>query len=128
MKRLMKIAMLLLGMSMLFSSCSDDVFGTNTALIGTWDNIECYHLFNDGTKEIIEPSGYLVFTDTKMTIYDENDVMDGIPTKYTYSDGMINVMGMDIWQVLYISKGLLKAKVTGSNWDGSHTYVTYKKR
>lgn len=128
MKRLMTIAMLLLGLSMVFCSCNKEKTGKTSSLIGTWDEIAYYDLFDDGTREDGEATGYIVFTETKMTIFDENDWMNEIPMNYTYSNGVINIMGMDAWQVLSLSKGIMEIRMTARNLDDSYTHMTFKKR
>ncbi len=78
---------------------------TTSALIGTWDLVK---IEIDGESYPIESSSSLKFTAKTVTIYDEDELFNGVPTEYEYKDGMIWIMGAGLWEVISLNRSTLK--------------------
>lgn len=77
---------------------------TTSALIGTWDLVK---IEIDGESYPIESSSSLKFTAKTVTIYDEDDILSGVPTEYEYKDGRIWIMGAGLWEVISLNRSTL---------------------
>ena len=75
-----------------------------SALIGTWDLVK---VEIDGESYPIESSSSLKFTAKTVTIYDEDDILSGVPTEYEYKDGRIWIMGAGLWEVISLNRSTL---------------------
>ena len=91
---------------------------TTSALIGTWDLVK---IEIDGESYPIESSSSLKFTAKTVTIYDEDDIFNGVPTEYEYKDGRIWIMGAGLWEVISLNSSTLKLLIVEDT-------LTYRKR
>ena len=99
MKKILLCAMLLVGM--LGVSCSDSDDGGGVAheqLIGTWD---CYlETYTDADGYVEEYSyepgeSYVVFTRDEVTMYDDQDVMNGNAAEYKIKGNKLYIGGFE---------------------------------
>ena len=110
-----------------FTACGgdDESSETSSALVGTWDAVSSRFYDDDGWEEFEEESGYWVFTNDKVTIYDEEDLFNGKTLKYSFDGSCLNISGMPVWTVITLtnSKMVLKAPII----DG-YQELTLRKR
>lgn len=103
-----------------FTACSDDDDNggeDKSALVGTWDVVKDDYYTEDGTLSKTEQGNgaYWVFTNNTLTVYAEEDLMDGNAVNYTYSGGKIVIAGVPLWEVNELTNNRLvvRAKIIG---------------
>ncbi len=102
--------------------------GSTLSLVGTWDAVSSRFYDNKGWEETEDETGYWVFTDTKVTAYDEEDLLNGKSYPYTF-DGkklVINVQGYyATWEMVKFSGNTMVLK---TEIIGAYQETTFKKR
>lgn len=112
------------------NSCSS---GTNVAstseLVGTWDIVSTtiYHDYS-GKEELKGTGEYWDIKSDKLTIHDEEDMMNGQSLKYTYDKNskILNVEGYISYTVTELTKTTLVLR--SQKMMESYSEITFKKR
>lgn len=79
-----------------------------SSLVGTWDLVT---VEIDGESYPANYESSIHFTRTTVTIYDEEDIFNGVPTEYEYKNNTIWIMGAALWKVVYLDDNTLKLKI-----------------
>ena len=124
---LMMLAMMVAALS--FTACGgddDDEGAENTsALVGTWDAVSSRFYDDDGWEETEAESGYWVFTDKTVTVYDEDDLFDGKTVKYKFDGNKLTISGMPIWTVITLNGSVMVLK---ADIIGGYQETTFRRR
>ena len=79
----MMFAMMVAAFSFTACSSDDEGNGSTSAFVGTWDIVSNVYYSPDEAPEYDDVEGkYWVFTDTKLTVYDRDDIMNGKSVDY----------------------------------------------
>ena len=131
MKKLFYTIILLLGFSSFVCSCEKVVNGGD-ALVGTWDMNEEGEEINGKYRKFDEAdlgACCYVFSKTTLTIFDEEDMMDGSSMKYEFENDQIWIMGIAWYDVLVLTTSTLKLRVIPKNGsENAHTIIVFSKR
>ena len=127
---MMMLAMMVAALN--FTACSsddDENESGSSALIGTWDVVQAVNYY--GSESMVEDGNgaYWEFTANKLTVHDSEDLMNGKPCDYTYSNGKLSVIGISIYTVTELTSE--KMVLRSEPMDLGITYyniITFKKR
>ena len=116
-----------------FAACSSDDDENDNgsyALIGTWDIVQSVHYYGDDSEIENGNGAYWEFTANKLTVHDLEDLMNGKPCDYTYSNGKLSVIGISIYTVTELTseKMVLRSEPMDLGIYTYYNIITFKKR
>ncbi len=115
--------------------------GSKSEIVGTWDVDKTTTMYYTSIPEAADyynreeveygDGSYWVFTSSKLTIYDSNDVADGSAVKYTYnkSKGELTIAGALTYKVKKLTASDLTLYLDSSDGQfGMSTTIELSKR
>lgn len=112
-------------------SCSDDDDENNNSssgLVGTWDVVNTTYYYDGLGSDTEDGNGaYWVFTESKLTVHDPEDLMNDKSVDYTYDNDSkeLKVSGFPIYKVTELTSTtlIMRAEVIGG-----YQITKFKKR
>ena len=126
---IMMLAMMVAALSLTACGGDDDDEidngGGSFSLVGTWDLVSSRFYNDEGWEEIEDETGYWVFTETTVTPYGDDDLLNGVTVNYAFNGKKLVCGSILTWEVVKMTGNtmVLKTKIIGAYQE-----TTFKKR